>query len=46
MLYAALGTGYSYRGMSSSKSGLAIAGFAIGIIELIAGFLLLVMGIL
>lgn len=46
MLYAALGTGYSYRGMSSSKSGLATAGFAIGVIELIAGFLLLVMGIL
>ena len=46
MLYAALGTGYSYRGMSSSKSGLAIAGFAIGVIEIIAGFLLLIMGIL
>ena len=46
MLYAALGTGYSYRGMSSSKSGLAIAGFAIGIIEVIAGIVLLIMGIL
>lgn len=46
MLYAALGTGYSYRGMSSSKSGLATAGFAIGIIEVIAGFLLLIIGIL
>lgn len=46
MLYAALGTGYSYRGMSSSKSGLATAGFAIGIIEVIAGILLLIIGIL
>lgn len=42
MLYAGLGTGYCYRGMSSSKSGLATAGFAMGVIELIAGVILLV----
>lgn len=43
MLYAGLGTGYSYRGMSSSKRGLATAGFAMGIIGLIAGILIIVM---
>ena len=42
MVYAGLGTGYCYRGMSSSKSGLATAGFAMGVIELIAGVILLV----
>ena len=46
MLYAGLGTGYSYRGMSSSKSGLATAGFVIGILELIGGILLLALGMM
>ncbi len=43
MLYAGLGAGYCYRGMSSSKRGLATAGFAMSIIELIVGILIIVM---
>ena len=42
MLYAGLGTGYSYRGMNSSKRGLAIGGFVLGVIGLIVGAWMLV----
>ena len=45
MVYAGLGIGYCYRGMSSSKSGLATGGFVIGILEVIVGVLMLIFGV-